>query len=193
MLEIVRRRMSAPFSLRAACAVGLLGACLAAIAGAEPLAPERVPEPLRPWIDWVLRKSSRTLSVPERRGGRPRMRLARGGSSSRSGHAGQLVQRWRVHADAWVPLPGDASTGRKRSGRRRPAPVIAFEGRLSVRLAAGGHELRGEPSGTHHPSCCRSRPRRACSRSRGAAERSGVSQARRAGASVAAQRRPRDG
>ena len=42
---------------RSEAAVALAGLCLAvaAPAAAEPLRREAVPEPLRPWVDWVLR------------------------------------------------------------------------------------------------------------------------------------------
>ena len=58
---------------------------------------------------------------------------------------GSFVQRWRVHADAWVPLPGDAKhwpQGVQVDGRH--APVVAREGRPSVRLLPGSHDVRGE-------------------------------------------------
>ena len=146
MLENVRRRMSALSRLRSARAVGLLGACLAAIASAEPLAPERVPEPLRPWVDWVL-SGHEAERCPFLNGGADsrecvwpaRLELALGARQ------GSFVQRWRVYADAWVPLPGDAKHWPQAvQVDGRPAAVIESAGRPSVRLLPGAHEVRGE-------------------------------------------------
>ena len=151
MLENVRRRMSAVLSLRSARAVGLLGACLAAIASAESgsaerLAPERVPEPLRPWVDWAL-SGHEAERCPFLNGGASsrecvwpaRLELALGARQ------GSFVQRWHVYTDAWVPLPGDAKHWPQAvQVDGRPAAVIEFAGRPSLRLPPGAHEVRGE-------------------------------------------------
>jgi len=64
MLEIARRRMSGAVLRRAALAAGLLTAGLAAVASGEPLATERVPEPLRPWIEWALLGHEAAVFLP---------------------------------------------------------------------------------------------------------------------------------
>ena len=146
MLENVRRRMPDAFAWRAACAAGLLSAGFAALAGAEPLAPERVPEPLRPWVDWVQHgyESERCPFLQGMPGSREcawpaRLELALG-ARQRS-----FVQRWRAHVDAWVPLPGDAKHWPQAvEVDGRPAPVIDHAGRPSVRLLPGVHEVHGE-------------------------------------------------
>jgi len=144
MLEIARRRM--PGAGRVAFAAGLLATCLASAASAEPLAPDRVPEPLRPWVDWVLHAEP-TARCPVANGEDEsricawpaRLELALGA------RRGSFEQRWRVHADSWVPLPGDAKHWPQAvQVDGRPAPVIPRSGRPSVRLAAGLHDVRGE-------------------------------------------------
>ena len=146
MLENARRRMSGAVARRAAVAAGLLTACLAAVASGEPLAPERVPEPLRPWIDWAL-LGHEAERCPFLHGspGSPecvwpaRLELALGARQ------GSFVQRWRVHADAWVPLPGDAKLWPQAvQVDGRPAPVVERQGRPSVRLLPGIHDVRGD-------------------------------------------------
>ena len=144
MLEIARRRMSGAW--RAAFAAGVLAACLAPAAGAEPLPPERVPEPLRPWIDWVLHPdpSARCPSADGSGEHRicawpARLELALGA------RRGSFEQRWRVHAESFVPLPGDAKHWPQSvQVDGRPAPVIEQAGRPSLRLAPGLHDVRGE-------------------------------------------------
>ena len=146
MLENVRRRMSGAFVWRAARATALLCAGFAALASAEPLAPERVPEPLRPWIDWVQHghEAERCPFLQGASGSREcawpaRLELALGARQ------GSFVQRWRAYVDAWVPLPGDAKHWPQAvQVDGRPAPVIEYAGRPSVRLLPGGHEVRGE-------------------------------------------------
>jgi hypothetical protein len=146
MLEIARRRMSGAAMRRAYFAAGLLTACLAVGASGEPLAPERVPEPLRPWIDWALlgHESERCPFLQGSPGSAEcvwpaRLELALGARQ------GSFVQRWRVHADAWVPLPGDAKHWPQAvQVDGRPAPVVESGGRPSVRLARGIHDVRGE-------------------------------------------------
>src|SRR5512134_264423 len=143
MLESLRRRI--PGTCVQAVAA-LLTAGFAAAANAEPLAPERVPEPLRPWIDWALlgSESQRCPSLNGMDAGLEcawpaQLELALGARQ------GSFAQRWRVHADAWVPLPGDDKHWPQSvTVDGRPAPVLAQSGRPSVRLRAGAHEVRGE-------------------------------------------------
>ena len=146
MLEIARRRMSGAGTRIAAIGAGLLIACLAAVASAEPLAPERVPEPLRPWIEWALlgHEAERCPFFQGAPGSSEcvwpaRLELALGARQ------GSFVQRWRVHAEAWVPLPGDAKHWPQAvQVDGRPAPVVDRSGRPSVRLLPGIRDVRGQ-------------------------------------------------
>ncbi|MEZ4449359.1 MAG: hypothetical protein R3B09_07765 [Nannocystaceae bacterium] len=76
---------------------------------AAPLPVEDVPEPLRPWIRWVLHDLPQARcpylqgSTSERRCQWPsRLTLALGEKD------GTFSQRWQVHERGWVPLPGDS-------------------------------------------------------------------------------------
>ncbi len=146
MLENAGRRMPGAAARCRGLAAGLLIACLAAAASGEPLATERVPEPLRPWIDWAL-LGHEAERCPFLHGSPDsaeciwpaRLELALGVRQ------GSFVQRWRVHADAWVPLPGDAKHWPQSvlvDGRA--AAVVDRGGRPSVRMLPGSHEVRGE-------------------------------------------------
>jgi hypothetical protein len=124
----------------------LLLVLAASPAGAEPMAERDVPEPLRPWIGWVLRGHEDALcpvqngAVEEARPCAWPSRLALEVDDA----GGRFTQEWRVFREAWVPLPGDA--------KRWPqavvvgeaaAPVVAREGAPYVRLAPGVHRVAG--------------------------------------------------
>ncbi|MGR9036984.1 MAG: hypothetical protein ACU83O_10420 [Gammaproteobacteria bacterium] len=108
-------------------------------AQSKALAPEQVPEPLKPWIGWVL-EGSPERSCPfiynafkQKRCSWPaRLKLDLTSSN------GKFSIGWKVYSDSWVTLPGD--------GRRWPlnvtvnnkaAVVIDRQGAPSVKLSAG--------------------------------------------------------
>jgi hypothetical protein len=115
-----------------------------ATAQGQPLAPEAVPPPLRPWMSWVLYGSEKMLcpAVPPDDGvvcawgGTLRLELGPQG--------GRWSQSWEVYADSDVPLPGDRDRPPLdvRAGNRSLA-VLAGEAGPAVRLPAGRHELQG--------------------------------------------------
>ena len=84
--------------------LALLATCPAQ---AAPLARSEVPEPLRPWIDWVLRghETDRCpfLDAPSTRECAWPSRLV----LSLDEHGGKFTQQWLVHHESDVPLPGD--------------------------------------------------------------------------------------
>jgi len=121
---------------------------LTAPAAAGPLAPSEVPEPLKPWVDWVLRgheaercpflngvRESRTCSWPAR------LELELGDRS------GSFTQHWLVYDETLVPLPGDAKRWPQDvRANDRPVAVIsvaALQGGPGVRLGPGSHVLTG--------------------------------------------------
>src|SRR3989338_1906721 len=80
-------------------------------ASAGPLTREKAPEPLRPWIDWVLYghekercpffqgdADSRQCAWPARLG------------LDLSDRGGRFTQQWLLYRDEWVLLPGDDRT-----------------------------------------------------------------------------------
>ena len=146
MLENALERMSAAAARRTVLAAGLLTVCLAAAASGEPLATERVPEPLRPWIDWAL-LGHEAERCPFLHGapGSPECVWPAHLDLALGARQGSFVQRWRVHAEAWVPLPGDAKHWPQAvQVDGRDAPVVDRGGRPSVRLLPGSHDVRGE-------------------------------------------------
>ncbi len=121
---------------------------MARTAAAEPLAREDVPEPLRPWVDWVLRGHEReTCPFFHESGERACVwpgRLAL--SLSQSG--GDFEQAVFVSAESEVPLPGGGGDGGGAWPEDvrvddAPAAVAAGEDGPALRLARGVHRLSG--------------------------------------------------
>lgn len=110
---------------------------------AGPLPREQVPEPLRPWIDWVLRGHEEE-QCPFLQGAGDRRRCA---WPSRlvlelDEKSGRLAQQWRIDREDWVALPGDAlrwPQDVRVDGK--PATVVLRDGAPAVRLGKGKHEV----------------------------------------------------
>jgi hypothetical protein len=118
---------------------------LCAPAAGEPLERDAVPEPLAPWVDWVLRgheaercpffqgqAEQRACVWPSR------LELELGDDR------GRFTQEWWVHHETLVTLPGDARRWPQDvQAGGAPLPVVDRGGRPSARLPAGRHALSG--------------------------------------------------
>ncbi len=125
----------------------LVALACAGSAGAEPLARDAVPEPLRPWVDWVLR-GHEVESCPflYASGARhcvwpARLELDLGASG------GRFEQQLWVGAQSDVWLPGGTAEPAAWPEDVRldgsPAPVLDLQGRPGLRLARGLHRVSG--------------------------------------------------
>jgi hypothetical protein len=123
-----------------------LVASIARAASAQPLDPKAVPEPLRPWVGWVLDGTAEGTcasflghkEIAEACAWPSRLELAL------DDHGGRFVAKWHVDGKRAVPLPGDDRRWPldvKRDGAR--AVVIAGRPAPSVELAAGDHVVSG--------------------------------------------------
>ena len=111
---------------------------------AGPLAPEQVPEPLKPWVDWVLfdkdeRACPHLYNAAERRCAWPgalELRVeAKGGAFS---------QTWQVYRDSWISLPGgDGRWPQSVLIDGEAALVTQRQGQPVLKLAPGTHRLSG--------------------------------------------------
>jgi hypothetical protein len=135
-------------------AFGLLLAIAAharpALAG--PLPRAAVPEPLRPWVDWVLRGHEEAgcpivagpLAKDDADGGRrcswpARLVLDLGQ------RGGAFEQDWRAFRETWVPLPGDERIWPQDVRiDGRAAVVVPRDARPGLRLTAGAHRVAGQ-------------------------------------------------
>lgn len=118
---------------------------LVAPAGAEPLRHDEVPEPLRPWVGWVLHGERDSL-CPILLGQDGVTRCAWPGKLELvlDDHGGRFTQSWTVDVDSAVPLPGGAG--------RFPEDVkldgagvvpLVHGGAPHLRLAPGSHTVSG--------------------------------------------------
>ncbi len=127
----------------------LLFGCLApALFGATlagPLSREKTPEPLRPWIDWVLYGHEEALcpffqGTEERRQCAWPARLA----LDLGDRSGRFSQQWLIYRDGWVPLPGDAKLWPQEVRIDGRSAVVTLQGgHPSVRLDKGPHAVSG--------------------------------------------------
>lgn len=131
------------FDLLCACVLATMGLCV--VVQAEPLPREQVPEPLKPWIDWVLRGHEQDL-CPYFEGTADRRQCAWPARLvlELDEKSGRFSQQWRAYSDAWIPLPGDA--------RRwpldvridgKPTPAVVHDGAPALHLSRGKHEISG--------------------------------------------------
>ena len=133
------------FATRSGAALLCAAVALGGSALAGPLPPDQVPEPLAPWVDWVLRDAPDfpCVFVHGSRDHRQCVWPARL-QLELDERGGRFVQEWRVERESWVPLPGDADSWPEAVRRGdRPAAVVAQGGHPVVRLQAGPHRLRG--------------------------------------------------
>jgi len=110
------------------------------------LTPEQVPEPLKPWIDWVTDEDKdfqcpffyhRFKQKQCRWPGRLQLTLNDSG--------GRFSSRWTLYRDAWVILPGDdRHWPQKLRVNQKPLPVVKKNGKPAVFLSAGQHHIEGQ-------------------------------------------------
>lgn len=133
---------------------------------AAPLQPAEVPEPLKPWVPWVLQGATQLqcpyvhASSDQRRCAWPsRLEL------TLTDQRGEFVQEWLVYEPTWVPLPGDDQRWPqevKLATREAPTPIVAGakpttaplpadalavvqarDGRPGLELAPGSYRITG--------------------------------------------------
>lgn len=137
-------RRAAALSLAVLSVVLVIFVAPVASVSAVPLLRDDVPEPLLPWIDWVLHGREEAAcpfldGSGERRCAWPaRLALAL------DERGGRFTQSWRMDARAWVPLPGDARRWPQDvTIDGDPAPVAPQGGVPGVFLDAGDYGVAG--------------------------------------------------
>jgi hypothetical protein len=112
-------------------------------------AAEPVPAPLREWQQWVLNGQEFRACpfLATRTPGDARSHVCAWPGTlelNLGAEGGSFRQRWQVHADSWVSLPGNLEHWpREVQLDGRAAPVVAREGVPQLRLSPGTHELSG--------------------------------------------------
>lgn len=126
--------------------------------GAAAQAQTNVPEPLRPWQQWVLH-GEEFLSCPARNGSRydtagshvcawpGRLDVVAGADGA------EFEQAWTLYAQDWVPLPGSTDywpSDVRVDGRARA--VVARDGRPTLRIGPGSHRVGGQLTWVTRPA-----------------------------------------
>lgn len=118
---------------------------------AKPLTPAQVPEPLKPWISWVMQDNPELAcpflynSYEQKRCSWP-TRL----SLDLTPAKGVFSISWKVYKDSWVSLPGDNKHWPLNVAvNGKPALVMNRGGTPSIKLAAGqehpaNYQIKGE-------------------------------------------------
>lgn len=113
---------------------------------ANPLPPDQVPEPLKPWVGWVLdgqkdiqcpylyNESQRQCAWP----GQLNLQLTDKG--------GTFTQHWQVYGETTVRLPGDAQhwPQQVRSTNDQPLAILEENGYPITTLSAGSYDISGQ-------------------------------------------------
>jgi hypothetical protein len=112
---------------------------------AKPLAPQEVPEPLKPWIGWALQDHEQRVcpfvynNAEDRHcAWATRLELSLDETS------GRFAAFWQVDAESWAGLPGGAALWPQQVELDgKPAVVAERDGAPAVRLPPGPHRLAG--------------------------------------------------
>ena len=118
-----------------------------AFAEAKPLAPEQVPEPLKPWIAWALQDKPEPdcpfvyNSYEQKRCSWPTQTQL-----NLMNMLGVFSMTGQVFQDSWVSLPGDKNHWPLNvTLNNKPALVMDKDGKPSIKLAAGLlYQIKGE-------------------------------------------------
>lgn len=105
-----------------------------------------IPEPLQPWVDWVLHgKSDQMQCIPQYNNPKeiqcnwPTELIV-----NLNGSGGMFTQKWQIHHESWVPLPGDIKQWpREVKVDGTPAVVVQKDERPTVKLQPGRYSLSG--------------------------------------------------
>jgi hypothetical protein len=113
---------------------------------AKPLSPGQVPEPLKPWIDWVLQDQPER-SCPFIFNDFLQKRCAWPGRLTLDFKASQgaFSISWQVYQESWISLPGDQKHWPQHvMVNGKTAAVLNRNGLPALLLGPGNHQIKGE-------------------------------------------------
>ncbi|MFA5985447.1 MAG: hypothetical protein WC782_15625 [Methylococcaceae bacterium] len=116
------------------------------IATSKALTPEQVPEPLKPWVNWVLQDSPEANcpfiynSYGQKRCSWPTLL-----SLELSKRQGAFFANWQVYQDSWISLPGDSQHWPQNvTVNNKTALVLEKNGIPTIKLDAGFYQIKGD-------------------------------------------------
>jgi hypothetical protein len=124
----------------------LIGVFFTVYAHAKPLTPETVPEPLKPWVNWVLQDHPELgcpfiyNSFEQKRCSWP-TQLDLDFTATK----GAFAISWTAYQESWVSLPGDQKHWPQNvSIDSKAATVLERNGLPAIKLPAGAHQIKGD-------------------------------------------------
>jgi hypothetical protein len=124
----------------------LLGILFTIYADAKPLSPEQVPEPLKPWVNWVLQDQPEFdcpflyNSFEQKRCSWP-TQLNLDFTTTK----GTFAISWDVFRESWVTLPGDQKHWPQNvTVNNKNAAVLEHNGLPAIKLPTGAHQIKGD-------------------------------------------------
>jgi len=118
----------------------------ASVTQAKPLTPEQVPEPLKPWIAWVLHDSPEPISCPFIYNSYEQKRCSWPTQTQLdlTPDKGVFSMSWLVYQDSWISLPGDKNHWPLNvTVDNKTALVMDKDDNPSIKLASGLHQIKG--------------------------------------------------
>ena len=119
--------------------------CLTGGAVAADFPLSSVPEPLKPWVPWVLDTAPEAgcphlFSDPgQRHCAWPGVLELKVGA-----HGASFTQEWTAYRETWITLPGnDKHWPQEVSVDGKAVPVLSREGLPAIKLSAGTHRVTG--------------------------------------------------
>ncbi|MCF6202217.1 MAG: hypothetical protein L3J59_00900 [Methylococcaceae bacterium] len=120
---------------------------------ASPLSKEKVPEPLKPWVNWVL-QDEENYQCPFFFNDFQNKQCSWPGKLTLNLQAKQatFTSQWYVYKESWVLLPGNLDHWPQNvTINDKPALVITKQGKPSIKLLKGEHSLKGKFFWDHIP------------------------------------------
>ena len=123
-----------------------------------------VPAPLEAWRAWVMHDQAFRAcpAIAQRKADAPADFICAWPGVLKldaDDHGANIAQHWRVDADSWVPLPGDADHWPQQvTVDGQPAPVVVHDGGAALRLTPGAHDVRARIPWSERPQSLRVPP-----------------------------------
>lgn len=128
------------------CRLVLLLLCFEPVVQAAQLSADRVPEPLQPWIDWVL-QDERDYQCPFLYNDfRQKLCAWPGRLQLDLGlRQGQFSSDWRVYRESWITLPGSRKHWPQNvKANEQSVPVMNRQDKPALWLAPGDYRISGQ-------------------------------------------------
>lgn len=113
---------------------------------AIPLTEDKTPDPLKPWLSWVL-QNEESYQCPFFYNDFKQKQCSWPGKLKLELNAKQasFSSQWQVYKESWISLPGNQKIWPQNvSVNNEPALVIIRQGKPAIKLAGGAYKIKGE-------------------------------------------------